>query len=262
MYSVMHIANLYNDIYATLSHSETFKNILKESQAEEYAGDIEQFSFVTRTDMDRMAVNILSSGAEKILDLGCGTGGITLRLSQLTGITAIGIDISHIAISCAQELARKVGVKNLSPSEFVVADFTALPFQASTFNSVVSIDAIQAAQNKVRCAQEIARVLTTHGQFMFTHWFTRESIEDSISHDVFHSALAKEGLIIESIEETDPGLARQKKIYTRIAEERDSLVNEIGRDFVAMLLREAIVIFDSAHVVQRGFVTARKRGTG
>ncbi|HUU75885.1 MAG TPA: methyltransferase domain-containing protein [Methanoregulaceae archaeon] len=78
----------------------------------------------------RALVNIsLVRRGERMLDPFCGTGGIVLEAAML-GIGAVGSDIDPVMVQGSR--------KNLFEEDVLVADSTALPFQESSIDAVVT----------------------------------------------------------------------------------------------------------------------------
>jgi len=96
------------------------------------------------------------AGHRRILDAGCGTGGMLSWLSQYTRSGVTGIDLSPTAL----EFCRKRNHQKLAQGSIAQ-----LPFADSTFDLVTSFDAIQHVLDKgdVRAIAEIYRVLRPGG---------------------------------------------------------------------------------------------------
>lgn len=72
----------------------------------------------------------------RILDVGCGTGDVSILAAELTGETGevTGVDISESSL----ETARKTAVdKNLSTVRFIRADMDALPDSIGKFDAII-----------------------------------------------------------------------------------------------------------------------------
>lgn len=65
----------------------------------------------------------------RVLDIGCGNGGLARLLTVESGITYTGIDISETALSAAREIAPDVN--------FIVADADKPPSDIGTFDAFV-----------------------------------------------------------------------------------------------------------------------------
>jgi len=74
--------------------------------------------------------------SSKILVVGCGTGGTTVHLAEMTGSAVVGIDISQESIQSANELASKSPARE--KLHFTFGDATKLDFPANTFDVVIT----------------------------------------------------------------------------------------------------------------------------
>ena len=89
----------------------------------------------------------------KILDAGCGTGGLAKKLKKFGEV--VGVDISSDAL----KFAKKRGVNTKK------ASVTKLPLKTNTFDVVTSVDVIyhKAVKDDIRALKEIYRVLKPGG---------------------------------------------------------------------------------------------------
>jgi ubiquinone/menaquinone biosynthesis C-methylase UbiE len=94
---------------------------------------------------------------KKALDLGCGPGDFTLRLSSL-GLTIIGIDIS-------QDLL-KINKQKNPTSVFICGDAENLPFENEKFDVVVATFLLHHFRTHERVMKELYRVLKGGGFFL------------------------------------------------------------------------------------------------
>lgn len=99
----------------------------------------------------------------RILDLGCGMGGLAVALRQ-AGARAVGHEPNRAyGVICALRAARY----GLS-LPFVAAIGEALPFRDGAFDIVVCLDVLEHAESLDRTLGEIARVLTPGGHAIVT----------------------------------------------------------------------------------------------
>jgi len=113
-------------------------------------------------------------GSERILDLGCGRGGVLLSAAKrLTTGHAFGVDIwsrkdqSGNSARAARENSEIEGVR--SRVAFTTADMTALPFPSATFDLIVSnvaIHNIKGVGRRRRAIDEAVRVLRPGGRLL------------------------------------------------------------------------------------------------
>ena len=88
---------------------------------------------------------------ESLLDVGCGTGYFTRRMSQEIDGIVIGIDINEKWVRYAYK-------KGLVKTFYAVADARALPFGDAAFDMVISVAAICFIPNIRTAISEIIRV--------------------------------------------------------------------------------------------------------
>lgn len=106
----------------------------------------------------------------RILDAGCGTGGMTARLRRV-GPT-VGVDLAPVAIAICRE--------RRSLAATAVASIGDLPFADASFDLAVSLDVISdvGTGNDARAVAELARVLRPSGRLCVNlpafRWLTGE----------------------------------------------------------------------------------------
>lgn len=118
---------------------------------------VEQIHFWYRA-MEEMAIILVEKYSKsrnlKILDAGCGTGGMTKKLERFGDVT--GVDINPVAIKYSQ----KKNIKNLKKAS--VMD---LPFHNNLFDLVVSLDVLyhKMVNDDRKALSEFYRVLKPNG---------------------------------------------------------------------------------------------------
>lgn len=95
------------------------------------------------------------AGGREVLDAGCGVGWGTGRLLEAGATRAVGLDIDSAAIDSAALRAPE--------AEFVRGDLMELPFEAASFDLVVSFEAIEHVTDPQRALDEMRRVLRPGG---------------------------------------------------------------------------------------------------
>ncbi len=97
-----------------------------------------------------------------ILDVGCGIGGSTRRLSHETGCRVTGIDLSDEYIDTAQRLTQLLNLQERVT--FHAASALALPFDDNAFDGVWSLQMNMNVDDKLSWLKETYRVLKPGGR--------------------------------------------------------------------------------------------------
>ncbi len=106
------------------------------------------------------------AGARRVLDVGCGSGRLTVALAQ-AGATVTGIDTNARQLAEARRRADAAEVELM----LLEADFNeALPFDDATFDAVMSRLALMAADDPVATLSELRRVLAPGGRLVTVLW--------------------------------------------------------------------------------------------
>lgn len=150
---------------------ENYDRFLGPVLFEPYAADL-----VARLDLPEGAA---------VLELACGTGIVTKRLSQRLGPTAklVATDLNEAMIAHARA--------KFSPEdaiEWKPADATELPFADESFDAVVCQFGVMFFPDKEKAAREAFRVLKPGGTFLFNVW---DKIERNDLAQIAHTVISK-----------------------------------------------------------------------
>lgn len=97
-----------------------------------------------------------------IIDVGCGVGGSTRRLSFETGCRVTGIDLSEEYIDAAERLTQLLNMQERV--KFHAASALELPFDDNTFDGAWSIQMNMNIEDKLGWLTELYRVLKPGGR--------------------------------------------------------------------------------------------------
>jgi len=136
---------------------------------------------------------------ERLLDVGCGTGNLTMALVHLAPTAVIhAIDISSNMITIAKAKIKDVHVT------WHVADASLLPLSNGTVDRIFCYSVWPHFDDKAAVAQEFCRVLKPQGLLYVWHHGTRERINSihamsdiSVRGDMLSSA-QETALLLES----------------------------------------------------------------
>lgn len=101
---------------------------------------------------------------QKVLDLGCGTGTLTVQIKKfMPNIELVGLDGDPVVLQIARVKAAAAGVDILWDEGLAYS----LPYLSSSFDRVISCLMIHhlTADNKLRAFQEAFRILKSGGEF-------------------------------------------------------------------------------------------------
>jgi SAM-dependent methyltransferase len=97
-----------------------------------------------------------------ILDVGCGVGGSTRRLSHETGCCVTGIDLSDEYIDAAERLTQLLDMQERV--KFHAASALELPFDDNSYDGAWSIQMNMNVEDKLGWLKEVYRVLKPGGR--------------------------------------------------------------------------------------------------
>lgn len=113
-----------------------------------------------------------------VLDIGCGSGGITLALAQEYGAgRVVGIDVEQPVLDLARERADARGLQDRV--EFVQVQPGPLPFPERSFDVVFSKDSMIHVPDKEALFEDVIRVLVPGGWLAASDWMIAHDREPS-----------------------------------------------------------------------------------
>lgn len=140
-----------------------------------------------------LAVLDLQPG-QRVLEIGCGTGGTMIRAAQHTAVTVDGVDLMPDMLRAAHKRQRQAG--QWATITLTQADSATLPFAGQTFDrvyteSVLGFQPEAAAQAMLR---QIFRVLKPDGRYVANEAIWRASVSPARVAAIYAACMADFGI--------------------------------------------------------------------
>jgi ubiquinone/menaquinone biosynthesis C-methylase UbiE len=164
-------------------------------------------------------LNSVKAGARG-LDLGSGLAGTSMWLAREHGFRMTGVDMTPEHVRLGRERVDAAGLSGQVTLR--EADAAALPYAASEFDLVTTIEMLLHVQDKARIFAEVARVLRAGGRFVVVDQENRGGLD--IMDMFFFPELgtferlgASHGLELVGFEDLSRDVARWMRTYARSA---------------------------------------------
>ncbi|WP_243787917.1 class I SAM-dependent methyltransferase [Saccharopolyspora gloriosae] len=126
----------------------------------------EDIDAASRRTVERMTAKVEITPETRILDIGAGYGGAARYLAKTYGCKVACLNLSEVENARNVEFNRAAGLDHLI--EVKDGSFEDIPFQDNAFDLVWSQDAILHSGDRERVLEEVTRVLSKGGSFVFT----------------------------------------------------------------------------------------------
>jgi SAM-dependent methyltransferase len=154
------------DLYGT-AYGNFTTPALEQVRRETYGEDFGQSSWVTGKEYRRFVRLMALNSGDRVLDVGCGSGGPALFLARTVGCRVTGVDINRAGLQAGQVLAQSAGLAN--QIDFQQADVCKpLPFSPETFDAIVCMDVLCHLAGRQQLFEDWRRVLQPGGGVLFT----------------------------------------------------------------------------------------------
>lgn len=153
----------YGEIYSKFE-TETQRGIREAA----FIDDVGQNSWLrSRGELRDFTSSCEIDKSTHLLDLGCGTGGVSHALVEMFDCQVTGLDSDATGIGRAQ--ASTSDRQRAARATFICSDLNSkLPLDNGTFDVILSIDTIVHVTNRSLVFSEAFRVLKSSGRFIFT----------------------------------------------------------------------------------------------
>jgi SAM-dependent methyltransferase len=117
---------------------------------------------------DLLVEAVLAESANRVLDVGCGTGSTTLAVARLLGANGhcIGVDISDPMIAAARARAERESTR----AEFIRDDAQTHVFEPESFDMIISRFGIMFFDDPVQAFANLRRAASDNAELRFVAW--------------------------------------------------------------------------------------------
>jgi SAM-dependent methyltransferase len=128
----LYMKEWYERYFVAIEHSIAYGEFCRRV----FGLNLGQHGFSDMTQIQLLVDALDINSDDRLIDIGCGTGGIITGIAEDTGARAVGVDYIEYAVSVARP---RFGSSRM---HFVAADIGALCFDPESFDVVISIDTL------------------------------------------------------------------------------------------------------------------------
>lgn len=112
-----------------------------------------------------------------VADFGCGVAGPLVTIAKATGANITGINLNAYQIGRGQRALRRAGLQDTC--SLLRANYMDVPLDDGSFDAAYAIEAICHSPDRVRCFEEIHRLLRPGGELALADWCMTESFDEN-----------------------------------------------------------------------------------
>jgi ubiquinone/menaquinone biosynthesis C-methylase UbiE len=206
----------YDKAHASHAHSRFCEQVYGMDLCQEGLMDMESIHDL----IDRLKLK----PGQRLLDLGCGAGGISEYISDYSGVYVTGLDSSAIAISTAMARTKNKRAR----LKFIEADLNTLDLEPQSYDAAISVDTIYWVNDVCDALERITRTIKPGGQLVISIVHILEYCDNpeelEIDKTYVAGALDKLQLDYQSVDQTESFLGfwpRVKKTMLELKQDFD-----------------------------------------
>jgi SAM-dependent methyltransferase len=136
---------------------------------EHWAAHADRYDEILRPYRDAIIDATETSPGQRVLDVGCGNGGLALAIAERVGPEGevVGLDLSAPMLGAARSRAEAAGARNVT---FIEGDAQRYALEAGSFDRVVSRFGVMFFDDPVAAFANLRRVLNDSGRLTFACW--------------------------------------------------------------------------------------------
>lgn len=254
----------YDAVYEAVPASATLRQLWREHAAgADFPDEFAHISFVTLSQLRRMAKELRLAPGKTLVDVGCGLAGPALWVARQTGAKLIGVDLSSVAVAKAAE--RAAALEMSGQARFAAGTFAETGLPPDSADAMMSEDALQYATDKSAAFGEAARILHPGGRFVFTAFELEPArvaglpVLGADPVDDYRPLLDAAGFSVDAYEEVPGWPEPMSAAYSAVLAAREALAGEMGEAAVGALAAEMSLTLELKPYRRRVFASATKR---
>jgi ubiquinone/menaquinone biosynthesis C-methylase UbiE len=249
--------NRFDDIFRRIAGSRVLPTIWRDVYGKDFPEEANPFSFVTLPELRSIVDTLHLAPGLRCADIGCGQGGPSLFVARASDATVVGLDSSHVALQCAAEAARRLGLSQRSG--FVATDAERIGLRDTSVDGAMSIDALQLMLDQQTVLSEVHRILKPGGRLVFTTWLRRHPGKGPPFPVDYQPLLKAAGLHQVWCHEPMAWEKRELAVFAGIRENATLLRTELGDDVAKMIVDEAEKMPEAYPLIRRVTIVAEKQ---
>ncbi|MDA0748721.1 MAG: methyltransferase domain-containing protein [bacterium] len=189
----------------------------------------------------------------RVLDMGAGFGGAARYLAKTYGCEVVALNLSEVENERDRELNREQGLDDLV--EVVDGSFEDVPFEEASFDLVWSQDAILHSGDREQVLHEVARVLRSEGEFVFTDPMQADDCPEGVLQPIL------DRIHLENL--GSPGFYREKATAVGLEEVQfEDLTHQLVNHYTRVLDETKKKVSDLKDTVSQEYIERMQKGLG
>ncbi|BBC28773.1 Methyltransferase [Streptomyces graminofaciens] len=223
-------ADHFDAFHAARARTDLVARLYEAAMGEDYPHEVNASTSCDWPLLGLMTTRLRMRPGQRLVDAGCGTGGIGLWLARALNARLEGIDISPVALARATRRRSRFVPADRAAFHVASIDATGLPDRHA--HGIICIDALSFTQDRGKAVRELGRILAPGGRLTLTRSL-RPGAEPAWEEQA-HAA----GLTVEHIDERPGEPAMWERLYRLWLAHADDLHRELG-DQARFMLHEA-----------------------
>lgn len=124
---------------------------------------------------DTLVKFLSAKSTDRILELGCGYGGIAREVAKISGASVTGITVAQEEIDGGTDLIQEAGLE--VNCKLVQGNYHKMPFERESFDKAFCIYSLKYSANLVSALTDVARVLRKGGRFVLYEIMVTEKFD-------------------------------------------------------------------------------------